>query len=86
MRGEPVPLQSQYELSLLLWPLSLLIPLLPNSQAALQKELGLPVDPNAPLFGFIGRLVRRGEGGKVGFPIIRPRVDSPLRALDLSLA
>jgi starch synthase len=25
-------------------------------QAALQRELGLPVDPNVPLFGFIGRL------------------------------
>ena len=25
-------------------------------QAALQRELGLPVDPNIPLFGFIGRL------------------------------
>ncbi len=25
-------------------------------KAALQKELGLPVDPNVPLLGFIGRL------------------------------
>ena len=27
-----------------------------HPQAALQKELGLPVDPDVPLFGFIGRL------------------------------
>ena len=40
------------------------LPLLPIAQAALQKELGLPVDPNAPLFGFIGRLVRRGKEGR----------------------
>jgi glycogen synthase len=26
-------------------------------QTALQRELGLPLDPNVPLFGFIGRLV-----------------------------
>lgn len=28
-------------------------------KAALQKELGLPVNPKAPLLGFIGRLVRK---------------------------
>lgn len=26
------------------------------AKAALQAELGLPVDPTAPLFGYIGRL------------------------------
>lgn len=43
------------------------------AKAKLQAELGLPVDPSAPLFGYIGRLeeqkgvdillaVSRGEG------------------------
>lgn len=34
-------------------------------KAALQKELGLPVNPKAPLLGFIGRLVRM-RGWRVG--------------------
>jgi hypothetical protein len=47
------------------------------AKAKLQAELGLPVDPAAPLFGYIGRLeeqkgvdillaVSRGEGRRKG--------------------
>jgi glycogen synthase len=32
-------------------------------KAALQRELGLPVDPNVPLLGFIGRLDYQKVGG-----------------------
>jgi starch synthase len=31
-------------------------------KAALQREFGLPVNPDAPLLGFIGRLVSAREG------------------------
>lgn len=33
-------------------------------KAALQRELGLPVNPNVPMLGFIGRLVRGGAAGQ----------------------